>query len=115
MNFSLDQACLMTKVVITKEGVKSQQAMCQDHKYVITKEAYPAETVTVRERKSPRPWWWILGSDGSSLGDAIVGSMSSEVLVVVSHFLLGIVPPPTVLRLEFLPDKLQVSWGLRFS
>ena len=47
-------------------------------------------------------WWWLLGSDGSSLGDAIVGSMSSEVLVVMVHLLLGIVPPPTVQSLEFL-------------
>ena len=58
---------------------------------------------------------WLLGSGGSSLGDAIVGSMSSEVLAVMVHLLFGIVPPPTVLSSEFLSVKLQVSWGLRFS
>ena len=60
-------------------------------------------------------WWWLLGSDGSALGDAIVGSMSSEVLVVVSHLLLGIVAPPTILNLRFLSVKQEVSWGLEFS
>ena len=76
-----------------------------------------ASRVAARQRKSPRPGGGFLNleSDGSSLGDAIVGSMSSEVLVVVAHSLLGMVPPPTVLSLEFLSTKLQVSWGLGFS
>jgi hypothetical protein len=97
----------------TRSCIERVPILCMSHASIL--DSYPSIPCYRSITQVATPWWWLLESDGSSLGDAIVGSMSSEVLVVVAHLLLGIVPPPTVLNLEFLSNKLQVSWGLGFS
>ena len=97
----------------TRSCIERVRILCMSHASIL--DSCPSIPCYRSITQAATPWWWFLESDGSSLGDAIVGSMLSGVLVVVAHSLLGIVPLPTVLSLGFLSTKLQVSWGPGFS
>ena len=84
----------------TRNCIECVHILCMSHASMFDR--YPSISCYHSITQVATTWWWLLGSDGSSLGDAIVGSMSSEVLVVMVHLLFGIVPPPAVLSLEFL-------------